>query len=110
MRQTSYQTIGLIKAIKELMLLYKYEIRKLDKTIYSQDLINNLFRHPYTKIAFLEQELQVHRHTATRYLNKLTETGFLERIKIKNDVYFLNTKLFNLLHNVGESKLSEVTS
>jgi hypothetical protein len=29
--------------------------------IYSQDLINNLFKHPYTKIDFVVQDLQVTR-------------------------------------------------
>jgi len=35
---------------------------------YSQDLLNNLFKHPYTKIEFLERDLGVSRITAAKYL------------------------------------------
>ena len=47
--------------------------------IYSQELLNNLFRHPYTKIEFVELDLSVSRITAAKYLNQLTEAGFLSR-------------------------------
>lgn len=43
---------------------YKHEIRK-NFRFYSQDLLNILFRHPYTKIEHLEKNLQVSRLTAT---------------------------------------------
>ena len=47
--QTAKETIELIIKIKELMLNYKH--RLLDNyKFYSQDLLNNLFKHPYTKI------------------------------------------------------------
>ncbi len=50
--KTSRETIELIIQIKELMMEYKHKLR--DKYIfYSQDLLNNLFKHPYTKIEFL---------------------------------------------------------
>jgi Fic family protein len=51
---------------------------------YSQELLNNLFAHPYTKIEFLQRDLQVSRMTATRYLDALTETGFLVKQKMRN--------------------------
>ncbi|MCF6349700.1 MAG: hypothetical protein L3J23_01545 [Flavobacteriaceae bacterium] len=43
--------------------------------IYSQDLINNLFKNPYTKIEFLEKDLKIIRQTASNYLNKLSSLG-----------------------------------
>ena len=60
---------------------YKHRIREQHK-FYSQDLINNLFSHPYTKIEFLQRDLQVSRMTATRYLDALTQTGFLVKQKM----------------------------
>jgi hypothetical protein len=54
------------KSAKDLTELmdYKHRIRNQFK-FYSQDLINNLFTHPYTKIAFIERDLKVSRLTAT---------------------------------------------
>lgn len=46
---------------------------------YSQDLINNIFRHPYTKVAFLARDLGVSRATATRYLYALAKDGIKDR-------------------------------
>ena len=63
--ETSQETIVLIHGIKALMAEYKKGIRENLKKIYSQDLLNNLFRHPYTKIDFICDELQVSRPTAT---------------------------------------------
>ena len=47
---TARQTIWIIGRIKALMMDYKHRIRAELPKIYSQDLLNNLFRHPYTKI------------------------------------------------------------
>ena len=44
---------------------------------YSQDLINNLFTHPYTKIEFVQRDLGVSRVTATKYLDALADGGFV---------------------------------
>ncbi len=43
--QTSKQTIVLIKKIKDLIFEYKNLLRTNYK-FYSQDLLNNLFKHP----------------------------------------------------------------
>ena len=53
---------------------YKQEIRTKFK-FYSQDLLNNLFRHPYTKIEFLERDLKISRLTAAKYLDELSTSG-----------------------------------
>jgi Fic family protein len=72
--QTAKQTIELVKEIKVLMHEYKHEIRHKYK-FYSQDLLNNLFKHPYTKIELLENDLSVSRVTAASYLNELAKDG-----------------------------------
>lgn len=64
---------------------------------YSKDLLEILFKHPYTKITFLIKELDVTRKTATNYLKELESFGLLTSIKIGREIYFVNTKLFTLL-------------
>ena len=96
---TAIETIDLITNINNLMQDYKTEIQiKLPK-IYSQDLINNLFRNPYTKIEFLEQELKVSYLTARKYLDVLAESGFVEKTKVGKTNYYINTTLIKVLMN-----------
>lgn len=94
--KTARETIELIIKIKELMLELKNELRNKYK-FYSQDLLNNLFKHPYTKIEFVVNDLNVSRITAANYLNKLAEDGLLKKERIGTGNYYINEKLFNLL-------------
>jgi Fic family protein len=96
--QTSRETIDLILKISELMMSYKHKIRDNYK-FYSQDLLNNLFKHPYTKIEFLVNDLNVSRITAANYLNKLADDGLLTKKKLGTGNYYINEPLFNLLTN-----------
>ena len=66
LEETALQTVQLIGGVKELMQTYKHRIRENYK-FYSQDLLNNLFNHPYTKIEFLQNDLGVSRITAASY-------------------------------------------
>ncbi len=86
------------------MLKTKHRIKREAPKIYSQDLINNLFRHPYTKIAFLEKDLGIHRLTARKYLEILTGMGILEKIKLGRTNYYINKDLFELLEGAGEQR------
>jgi Fic family protein len=99
--QTSMQTITIIEGIKVLMLKSKNKIRENTK-FYSQDLINNLFKHPYTKIDFVMNDLDVSRITATKYLDELARLGILHKIKIGRDSYYINKDLFDLLSKVNQ--------
>jgi Fic family protein len=95
-RETSRETIDLIVQIKELMQEYKIKLRDNYK-FYSQELLNNLFKHPYTKIEFLVNDLKVSRITAANYLNKLTDDGLLKKARIGTGNYYINEPLFKLL-------------
>lgn len=95
--QTATESVVLIGAIKELMQKYKQQIRADYPKMYSQDLLNNLFKYPYTKIEFIEKELGVSRSTSIRYLEVLVTGGILEKIKVGRDNFYLNKPLFNLL-------------
>ncbi len=95
--ETAQETIQLIHAIKQLMQQFKHDIRAQLPKIYRQELLNNLFSHPYTKIEFLAQDLQITRLTASRYLEKLVMKGFLIKKKIGRSNYYINQPLFELL-------------
>ncbi|RYX96059.1 Fic family protein, partial [bacterium] len=73
--ETAIQTSNIIREIKRLMVIHKQKIRSELPKIYSQDLINSLFKHPYTKIEFIKDDLRIARKTAGRYLDQLCETG-----------------------------------
>ena len=90
--QTAGQTIDTIQAIKAALFDYKHRIRAGYK-FYSQDLINNLFTHPYTKVEFLQRELQVSRITATKYMDALAEGGFVQKQKVGRGNYYVNRAL-----------------
>lgn len=95
--QTSQTTIQLINQIKQLMQLYKHRMREELPKIYRQELLNNLFNHPYTKIDFVMNDLGVSRITATRYLDLLVDHGFLHKEKIGRANYYINQPLCELL-------------
>ena len=95
--QTSLATIELVNGIHELMNETKVKIKSKLPKIYSKDLVEILFMHPYTKIDFLVEGLGVYRDTAARYLKKLEALGIVEEVKIKNSKYFVNVKLFERL-------------
>ncbi len=96
--KTSRETIELIHEIKKLMQDFKYKLRDNYK-FYSQDLLNNLFKHPYTKIEFVVKDLNVSRITAANYLNKLSDDGLLRKCKIGTGNYYVNDSLFKILSN-----------
>lgn len=100
------QVTGLIKDMRTLLFEYKNKLRNQKPKVYSQDLLNNLFSHPYTKIAFLESALQIHRNTAARYLDELVDIGLMTKHKIGKENFYLNDALFELLHNVGARPLT----
>ena len=80
---------------------YKRDLRTKLPKIYSQDLLNNLFRHPYTKIDFVMDDLRVTRLTATRYLELLTGQGFVHKQKIGRSNYYVNQPLLKLFVEAG---------
>ena len=94
--QTAKQSIDTIQNIKSALLEYKHKIRQ-QFDFYSQDLINHLFKHPYTKIEFMTHELNISRPTATKYLDELTQAGFLHKQKRGRSNYYINIALFDIL-------------
>jgi len=94
--QISKETIVLIGKIRNLIYEYKNLLRNNYK-FYSQDLLNNLFKHPYTKIEFIENDLGVSRITASKYLNLLAKDKVLKKEKLGTGNYYINEKLIKIL-------------
>lgn len=97
---TSIQTIDLVERIKMLMQEYKVKLRTELPKIYSQDLLNNLFKNPYTKIEFLQQDLGVTYQTARKYLELISENELLTKLQIGKSSYYINDELIKVF--IGE--------
>ena len=98
---TARSEIALVKSLRDLMQETKERIRNRLEKIYSQELLNNLFHHPYTKIEFVEKDLGVSRVTASKYLEQLVAEGILRKEKRGKSNFFINESLFQLLSNVS---------
>lgn len=94
--ETAGQAIATIQAVRALLLDTKHRIRDRHR-FYSQDLINNLFSYPYTKIEFVQHDLGVSRLTAAKYLEALAADGFLLKRKVGRSNYYINQPLFRIL-------------
>ena len=93
---TSQTTLVLVEGIRSQMADVKKRFRQELPNLYSQDLLNNLFRHPYTRIEFVMKELGVSRQTAAKYLDLLAEKKFVAKQRSGRSVYFVNGNLVNL--------------
>jgi Fic family protein len=94
--KTAQSTILLIKKIKELMQDHKNVIRQKLPKIYKQELLNNIFNHPYTKIDFVIDDLGVSRLTATKYLEELVCVGLLRKEKVGRHNFYINDMLVKI--------------
>jgi Fic family protein len=100
--KTAAAAIRTVQDIREALLAVKHHIRARH-SFYSQDLINSLFTHPYSKIGFLERDLGVSRTTATKYLDVLAEDGILHKLKVGRSNYYTNIALNRVLTGDDEA-------
>ena len=98
--EISKETIKTIKNIENLMNETKNIIVEQKPKIYSKDLLEALFYHPYTKRVFIEEQLNISRPTATNYLNELEKLGILSSKKIGKEVFYVHNKLFELFKDM----------
>lgn len=99
--ETAQQTISLIRKINLMMEEFQYKIQSKAEKIYSKELLESIFKYPYTKIKFIENDLGVHRQTASKYLDTLVELDLLTPHKVSKSNYYVNHRLFDLLSNAN---------
>ena len=99
--EAARSALYLVRGIRDLMVKCKHRMREELPKIYSQDLLNNLFRHPYTRLDYVAQDLNVTTKTARGYLKKLTEHSFVTESKVGRNNYYVNEALVDLLLNVS---------
>jgi Fic family protein len=83
-------------------ILYMLEVIELTsrQIIFIQYLLNNLFRYPYTKIESVQNDLRVSRLTAVKYLELMTEKGFIEKHKIGRYNCYVNRPLMSVFMEI----------
>ncbi|TSE06979.1 Fic family protein [Aquimarina algiphila] len=94
--ETALYTIDIINDIKRDMMRMKNILRDNYK-FYSQELLNHLFKLPYTKIEFLMEDLKISRVTASNYLNKLANDAIVHKHKLGKSNYYINPLLMDTL-------------
>ncbi len=98
--QTALHTRDRIVEIKALIQeTLELAKEKLPAKVYSKELIELLFHHPYTKGSFLVDAGIAKRQTAAEYLKELEKAGILRSHKTGREMLYLNVKLFELLSN-----------
>ncbi len=71
--------------------------QKLPSRVYSKELIELIFRQPYTKGQFLVDAGLAERKTAADYLKALEDIGLLQVHKVGKENLYLNSKLYEML-------------
>lgn len=94
---TANQTIIQINKINKLFEKTQRSVQDKLPRIYSKDLIEQLFVHPYCKNEFLVVNLKIERKAASRYLNSLVEIGVLKAHQNGKETIYINGKLYDLL-------------
>lgn len=94
---TAQQTYDQVQRIRALMESVRASVQTEAPGIYSKDLIEVIFRHPYTKIQFVVDAGIAKRQTASTYLQTLAGLGILREQKHGREKYYINEALFNEL-------------
>ncbi len=93
--------------IKEIDVLFHDEIIKIEKITgekISLDVLFNMFLNPYVSITSLAKIEKIHKNTATKFLNRLVETGFFEIRKVGRHNFYVNKNLMGVLVDFQRKK------
>ncbi|WP_320002390.1 Fic family protein [Shiella aurantiaca] len=94
---TATKAISQINGINSIFNEIQDKVKSEAPKIYSKDLIEQLFVHPYTKIEYISSGLGVERKAASRYLKTLESIGILKLEPIGKENIFINQQLYHLL-------------
>lgn len=95
--ETSTKGLDQLKRITTAMETTGEEIKKKLPKIYSKDLVEILFRLPYTKRQHLINEKIGNPKTVGNYLMALEESGFLQSVKFGKEKLYINQQLLKIL-------------
>ena len=95
--QTSRKDRDRIAQIEQLMDKMGAELQMHLPKVYSKDLIEVLFRLPYTKRQFLKNAGLGNLKTVGNYLKELEQSGFLKSEQVGKEKLYLNHKLLEIL-------------
>lgn len=96
---TAQQTWEQVRRILALMEAVREQVKREAPQIYSKDLIEAIFKHPYTKIQFLIDANIAKRQTASNYLQELSSPHLkiLREYKVGREKYYINDALLHEL-------------
>ena len=94
---TSQNGRNRIEKIEKLMKSMGKDIQVKLPKVYSKDLLEILFRLPYTKRNFIENAGLGNIKTSGSYLKSLEENGFLKSIVVGKEKLYLNHRLMDIL-------------
>jgi Fic family protein len=97
--ETSIKGLERLNRITTSMIKTSEEIKEKLPKIYSKDLVEILFRLPYTKRQHLIDENIGNSKTVGSYLIKLEEYGFLTSVKVGKEKLYLNQELLKILED-----------
>jgi len=97
--ETSEKGLQRLNKITMLMDKTASEIRANLPKVYSKDLVEILFRLPYTKRQHLIEENIGNAKTVGNYLIALEENGFLKSVKVGKEKLYLNHRLLKILED-----------
>jgi len=97
--ETSIKGLDRLNKITSSMMKTSEELKEKLPKIYSKDLVEILFRLPYTKRQHLMDENIGNSKTVGGYLIKLEEFGFLTSVKVGKEKLYLNHELLKILED-----------
>lgn len=94
---TAKQTFDQVTRILALMESVRERVQRDAPGIYSKDLVELIFRQPYTKIKFVIDLGLAKRQTASMYLQTLAAMGVLREHRAGREKYYINDALLSVL-------------
>jgi len=95
--ETSTITLNKIDSIQKLKESTATKVKEIMKASYNRDFVDLIFSYPYVKIKTLEAHNIAKRQTASTYLQQLAKANILHPIRIKKEMYYINTALMNII-------------
>jgi len=96
--KTAQKSVRTINMIKTQMEKTRYEL--IDNTrMYSNELLEILFRECHTKIPYVKEVMEVQKRTTQKNLDRLVELGLFKSEKIGRERVYRNERLFKIMQD-----------